>query len=506
MARFLAFLCGCLAFVAQAQEPPKPPQAALKYRAELTRLAHSGWGLDAPVPMFAAQIHQESGWNPEAVSRVGAKGMPSIKPLLFTEAIDYFRAKTQLPSASWTDIWQEQHSHAFVVAGATQDALVSDFYNAIKKAQTEGTGYAAFRASFDEIVARHGWSYNGAPGWRSKVIYQTNISQAYNAGRTQQMQAVKHLRPYWRYVHTSIEHPRLQHLAWDGLILPADDSWFDTNMPQNGWHCKCRVDSLSRYEAEEEWQKSGKTGPDSAPEIIWEERVVGKTGANPRTVLTPEGIDPGFGYNPGKAWLEPHTVPPLTGHDAVLKERGTPWPTGFAPPSLPAPTRVPASSVLPASTAPELAVSDFLAVFGADTDKGAVFTDATGSPLAISKALFQDGTGAFKWLAKPEKADRLRYVNLMAMTIIEPDEIWWAWEEDRLWSATHPDAAKQWRLKRRSLRAFEVEGSGEYGVSAFEWSNNGWGGSTTFMAEPSNAKARLKYFDKQRVGRLIYKK
>ena len=80
MARFLAFLCGCLAFVAQAQEPPKPPQAALKYRAELTRLAHSGWGLDAPVPMFAAQIHQESGWNPEAVSRVGAKGMAQFMP------------------------------------------------------------------------------------------------------------------------------------------------------------------------------------------------------------------------------------------------------------------------------------------------------------------------------------------------------------------------------------------------------------------------------------------
>lgn len=56
------------------------PRAATKYRADLTRAAHSVWGLDAPVAAFAAQIHQESGWNPEAVSRVGAVGMAQFMP------------------------------------------------------------------------------------------------------------------------------------------------------------------------------------------------------------------------------------------------------------------------------------------------------------------------------------------------------------------------------------------------------------------------------------------
>ena len=56
------------------------PASAMKYRAELTRAAHVGWGLDAPVAVFAAQIHQESGWNSEAVSRVGAKGMAQFMP------------------------------------------------------------------------------------------------------------------------------------------------------------------------------------------------------------------------------------------------------------------------------------------------------------------------------------------------------------------------------------------------------------------------------------------
>lgn len=65
---------------ANAQIPPQ----ATKYRAELARTAHSQWGLDAPVAALAAQIHQESGWNPFAVSAVGAKGMAQFMPATAT--------------------------------------------------------------------------------------------------------------------------------------------------------------------------------------------------------------------------------------------------------------------------------------------------------------------------------------------------------------------------------------------------------------------------------------
>lgn len=414
--------------------------------------------------------------------------------LPFSEAIDFYKSKIKLPSSGWTDLWQEQHSHAFVVAGATTDSLVEDFYNAIAKAKETG-GYAEFQKAFPEIVKKHGWAHNGSPGWRSKIIYDTNVTQSYNAGREKQMQAVKHLRPYGQYRHTSIEHPRLEHKAWNGLILPLDDPWWNTHTPQNGWGCKCKKYSLSRVEAKREWEKSGKSGPDDAPPIEWEEKVVGKTGSNPRTVQVPKGIDPGFAYNPGKAWLEPHTVPPLQGYDAVLKDRGVDAPTIKL--ILPKPTKVPSQAILPADTAPEVAVKDFLDVFGATLEEGAAFTDAAGSSLAITKALFVKGSDKagdnFKWLAEPEKNDRLQYINLLAMTLIEPDEIWWAWEKD----AAEPG---NWRLKRRYLRAFEIDGDGRYGVGVFEWSKTGWTGATVFPA------SKQKYFDRQRLGRLIWKK
>ncbi|WP_287916031.1 transglycosylase SLT domain-containing protein [Comamonas sp.] len=61
---------------AQAQVPA----AAKQYRGQLVRAAHSVWGLDAPVAVFAAQVHQESAWKPEAISHVGAGGLAQFMP------------------------------------------------------------------------------------------------------------------------------------------------------------------------------------------------------------------------------------------------------------------------------------------------------------------------------------------------------------------------------------------------------------------------------------------
>jgi soluble lytic murein transglycosylase-like protein len=82
--RFNWWLAGVLLllfwnYIGFAVAEPIPP-AAMKYRADLTRAAHATWGLNAPIAVFAAQVHQESGWNPAAVSQVGAVGMTQFMP------------------------------------------------------------------------------------------------------------------------------------------------------------------------------------------------------------------------------------------------------------------------------------------------------------------------------------------------------------------------------------------------------------------------------------------
>jgi len=62
------------------QAVPEPPRAALAYRNDLVRTSRAVWGMDAPVAVFAAQIHQESAWNHRAVSKVGAAGLAQFMP------------------------------------------------------------------------------------------------------------------------------------------------------------------------------------------------------------------------------------------------------------------------------------------------------------------------------------------------------------------------------------------------------------------------------------------
>lgn len=227
--------------------------------------------------------------------------------LTFEEQLRFFRQKLNLPTASWTDIWQAQHDRSFVVAGAAQEDLLNDLREAVDKAISEGTTLAEFRKDFDRIVAERGWTGFTGEGsdagmaWRARVIYDTNLRSSYAAGRFEQMKAIAHRRPYWRYRHSdAVVTPRPQHLAWDGLVLPADDPFWNTHYPPNGWGCQCYVESL----AERDLKRLGLDGPNTAPEIEYEDKVVGKNGPNPRTVRVPKGIDPGFGYAPGQSLTE----------------------------------------------------------------------------------------------------------------------------------------------------------------------------------------------------------
>lgn len=218
--------------------------------------------------------------------------------LPFEEAIAFFRRKLNLKSASWAAVWQDAHTRAFTVAGALRDDLLADFRQAIDKAIATGTTLEEFRKDFDGIVKRHGWSYNGGRGWRTTVIYRTNLSTAYAAGRYQQMvdpDVLEH-RPYWRYVHGGSRDARPEHQAWDGLVLPASDPWWKTHYPPNGWGCSCYVEAIT----ERELLRSGKAEPDQAPPVetyAWTDPATG------RTAEVPVGIDPGWAYNVGWAYL-----------------------------------------------------------------------------------------------------------------------------------------------------------------------------------------------------------
>ncbi|EEI4449554.1 transglycosylase SLT domain-containing protein [Salmonella enterica] len=76
----LLVLAAAFISIPSGSHAAEPPHAALKYRSDVIRSARVDWGLNAPVADLAAQLHQESGWNPTARSPVGAEGLAQFMP------------------------------------------------------------------------------------------------------------------------------------------------------------------------------------------------------------------------------------------------------------------------------------------------------------------------------------------------------------------------------------------------------------------------------------------
>lgn len=216
----------------------------------------------------------------------------------FAEQLAFFRQKLNLPSERWDDITRSAHDRGFIVAGAMKADLLTDLHASIDRALAGGGGLEAFRKDFPEIVKKHGWTgwtgegTAGGVAWRTQVIYQTNMLTSYAAGRYRQLTDpdMLALRPYWRYKHADyVANPRLQHVAWNGLVLPHDHPFWRTHFPPNGWGCHCRVMSASHADYEHA-QGAGKASPPAG----WDQ-LDPKTGA-------PGGIAKGFDYAPGASW------------------------------------------------------------------------------------------------------------------------------------------------------------------------------------------------------------
>lgn len=208
------------------------------------------------------------------------------------EALRWFKAKGLKPSFNWDQVWQEEHAYAFTVAKVMEKDLLQSIKDSLAVALEEGEDFRKWAKNIRDTFDKSGWSqYNSAAQapHRLYTIYDTNMRSARAEGQWQRIERTKSAMPYLQYnLGPSTVH-RVEHEEWEGLILPADDPFWAEHMPPNGFGCKCWVRQLSEKEAEE-------LGIDTAPETQYVEWENPRTGD---TQIVPEGIDPGFAYNPG---------------------------------------------------------------------------------------------------------------------------------------------------------------------------------------------------------------
>lgn len=396
------------------------------------------------------------------------------------EALEYFRQKVRVPTRTWTDIWQGAHARAFAVAGVQRDDLLAGIKAALDKAIAQGTTLEEFRRDLGPLMDGLGWRARGRAyeGWRTRLVYQANLNAAYAAGRYAQMTEPETLEalPFWAYRHSRKRDPRPEHLAWDGKVLAADDPWWRTHYPPNGWGCGCWAEPLSRRQL----RALGKDGPDPSPEVETRPWVDPNTGER-REV--PKGIDPGWAHNHGQGWLEGVVPREL---QQPLPDAGPPRQPASNLPQMPAIRRVDTSRRLPADMTDDEYASAFLGEFGATLEQPALFRDAAGTVLTISEALFDDRKNPGQ--RKSGKNERGPWMLLLADALKDPDEIWMDWAM----------VNRQPVLRRRYIRRHGLPGLSN-ALAVFEWTARGWFGRTTYPPGESQVQ-------KERHSVLLYRR
>lgn len=244
--------------------------------------------------------------DPRDAKPVGDDGAFKKAP---TGERDFFRLKGQHETFSWRDTLFDEHAASFTVAKSAGYDILGDIRTALQRAIDDREDFATFATKLQPILEAKGWWGKkvatdpltgetrpvqlGSPR-RLQIIHWANVRTARAAGEWERIQRTKAGLPFLEYLHTTAAHPREEHLAWVGTILPADDEWWDTHFPPCAWLCQCRVLQLTAGAAR-------RKGYDPAVRPAYDGMTTtfhnGRTGETRRV---PKGVAPGWDTNPGK--------------------------------------------------------------------------------------------------------------------------------------------------------------------------------------------------------------
>lgn len=453
---------------------------------------------------------------------------PSIRALIQRtpdDALAYLEQKGYRVTWNWWEMHGDAHARAFTVAKVASLDILTDIRKAAEKALREGQTDRWFRKTLEPILRAKGWwgklvdvdpvtgeaqLYQAGSWRRLETIYRTNMQTAYMAGRWKQFEAQKDRAPLVQYLAVMDSRTRPSHAALHEKVFRIDDPVWNIIAPPNGFNCRCRVRNLSQRELDRRGLKA-ETGAQ-----IHEREAPGKPPVDPRTgetmgewmqrgVSIPDPARPGervylwadsgWDYNPGRA-AGLHFVPEPVDEPPPLGPSKGPTP-GPAPRARP----FDANLLLPSGKDDAWYVSQFLARFDASVDRPAVFEDVTGEPLLITSELFLDRAKTAKRggpVLKVQKNGREAYLLMLAETIMRPDEIWQSLE--------YHHVRQQLIVRRRYLAWWEIEGLEKQGLSVFEWSTMWWNGITTFDIGSTGSEEPDAYAERQRTGKLVYKR
>lgn len=222
------------------------------------------------------------------------------------------RGKRLDPSFAWQDVWQADHASMFTVAKSAGFDILKDIHEALLKALSQGRTFRDFAKELTPVLQAKGW-WGQQPASdpltgdtrfaqlgstrRLQTIFDVNMRVSYAAGHWASFERTKVARPFLRYVCILDDVTRPQHRARHNLVLPVDHPYWNVWAPPCGWNCRCTLQSLSQRDIDRLVAQGEKLMFDPPADTL-------RTYVNARTgevSTVPDGIDPGWAYNPGKA-------------------------------------------------------------------------------------------------------------------------------------------------------------------------------------------------------------
>lgn len=284
-----------------------------------------------------------------------AQQFADLQRLQVQEAADYLKGRGKLTQTySWQDLWHEEHGQQFTVSRLARLDIMKAMQDGITASVDGDMSRRDWTRDIKALLKKEGWwgevpvldpvtnqvvttKFDSA---RLKLIFDTNTRMAYSAGDWERIWRNRATHPYVRYITKNDERVRATHRRWNNLVLPSDHPFWETHWPPNAWRCRCRVVSLTQREYDKGYSETRapyEYNPDGTVKRIPPiERVPFNKVAPPETFVewtnkrtgevsqVPEGIAPGFDYNPGLARTR------REGMERVAKEKLATAPEGLA--------------------------------------------------------------------------------------------------------------------------------------------------------------------------------
>lgn len=179
------------------------------------------------------------------IARFATQPVDVVPDVTFDEAIEDLVSREPRLARTWEEVSRLYSTeHVFAAVRSIDENMTARIQKALADVTAKGGSINDAVRVFQEIAP---WSRS-----YSEMVYRTNLSTAYNAGRMQQANdpEVKDAIPALVFESMDDDRTRPNHKAADGLIAAADDPIWKRYHPPAGYGCRCSVNFVSRLELE----------------------------------------------------------------------------------------------------------------------------------------------------------------------------------------------------------------------------------------------------------------